>query len=209
MELIPIREVARRLGISDTSVRKAIAAGRITQHDEDKDPKNGRPRLRWPDAKREYDANTNSTMRSHVGGNGMSPKRLAYAGEGYQDARPPAGPAQDPQGEQPPLLDGAPEDDPEVSQSITLAEANRLKAIIAARQGLLELQRDRGKLVDRDNVNSTAFKAARQARDAILTMPDRLAPILASQTDIIEVHRTLLTECERICADIARGQQAA
>lgn len=64
-ELIPVREAARRLGVSHTAVSKAINAGRITVADR---LANGRVMLKWPDVGEEWVANSDGSKRSHVGG---------------------------------------------------------------------------------------------------------------------------------------------
>ena len=67
----------------------------------------------------------------------------------------------------------------------------------------LEFEQKSGKLVEADQIKVRAFKLARSARDQLLTMPDRLAPILASETDVLEVHRLLTEDIERTCERIA------
>ena len=60
MELIGIRECSRRIGVSDTAVRKAIAAERVTIQGR---THSGRPLLGWPLAREQWQANTDVSMR--------------------------------------------------------------------------------------------------------------------------------------------------
>lgn len=64
-ELIGVREAARRLGVSDTAVHKAIKKGRVTVagHTET----SGRPLLAWPQVAEDWVGNSDPTKRSHVG----------------------------------------------------------------------------------------------------------------------------------------------
>jgi hypothetical protein len=203
-ELIAIREAARRLGVSDTAVRKAIAAGRVKvagNHES-----NGRPLLAWPDCETEWMRNSDQTKRSHVGSRGSPmrdsdpPPRTKLAtsnGDGGDEAR----------GDDLPLeLDD--EGNPIIRPGISLADAQRVKAIWSARQAQLNFQRDADQLVPKEAVQQRAFKAARNARDALQTMEDRLAPILASLTDLQEVRIVLREDIRRVCERIAADTAA-
>ena len=64
MELIGIREAARRLGVSDTAVHKALKAGRVL-YAQPHDPK--KPRVAWPDIQDQWLKNTDLSYRTHAG----------------------------------------------------------------------------------------------------------------------------------------------
>ena len=234
-ELIGIREASRRLGVSDTAVHKAIKTGRITPPlDDDKHPDNGRPRLRWPQCRDEWNANSNASKRTHVGrrgeraevpsedlgGVGPSNPELEQANEPqpprqdrsagvttWMEPQPGGGALMRSRAPDPEPLQLDENGDPVITNSMSLADAQRVKAILAGRQALLDLKRDRGQLVDREKVRLEAFKAARGARDALQTMEDRLAPILASLTDLQEVRKVLREDIRRVCERIAAGAE--
>lgn len=206
-ELITIREAARRLGVSDTAVRKAYGpSGRIDPPlDEDNNPENGRPRLRWPLCRDQWNANTSANKRSHVGPRGgkqaAPPVELGLDAD--DDAAPGVKEFQEPQPHggtltrrQADLRDIQYDDhgDPVLPNNATLAEAQRIKAIIAARQGLLDLKRDRGEVVPVAQVERDGFKAGRVVRDAFLNIADRIAADLAAETDRARVHDILTRE---------------
>ena len=65
-ESLSIRECARRLGVSDTAVHKALRAGRVA-----KDAQGGMP---WPETERRWHANSDAAKRTHAGSQG-SPRR--------------------------------------------------------------------------------------------------------------------------------------
>ena len=69
------------------------------------------------------------------------------------------------------------------------AEKERYKAKLAK----LEYEEKIGKLVDRENVEREAFRVARVVRDAMLSIPDRLAALVTAETDQAKNH-TLMTK---------------
>lgn len=195
IELIAIREAARRLGVSDTAVRKAIDKGRINAPlDEDKDPSNGRPRLRWPDCETQWMANSDMSKRTHAGSQGSPKRALDYVQPSQpQEPRVPAGGGEE--------IDA--EGDVAIHDGMTLTEAKTAKAIYDARKARMDYEEATGVLVRAEEVRSKVFKMARAARDELTTMEDRLSPILASLTDLTEVRKLLREETRRVCERIA------
>jgi hypothetical protein len=72
----------------------------------------------------------------------------------------------------------------------------------AARAELLEyeLEQKRGNLVRAEDVKRAAFEKARVARDALMAIPDRLAPLLAAESDPAKVHAILVSRSSARCA---------
>lgn len=194
MELIGIREAARRLGVSDTAVHKAIKAGRVNLAEP---TPTGRPRVAWPLVQEQWNANTDAGRRTHAG-----PKKAP-------PAPPPPVMAAEPAPPPPPAPAPAPEpaapapEPPRQPTGPSYAASRALREAYQARLAKLEFEERSGKLVDAAEVKSRAFRLARSARDSLMTMPDRLAPILASSTDVQEVHRLLLEDIERTCQRLA------
>jgi hypothetical protein len=190
-ELIGIREAARRIGVSDTAVRKAIAAGRVkvAGHTET----SNRPLLAWPACERDWGANSDSAKRTHVGSQGS--QRRAK-----DDPRPAQVPVPQP-------VDMDAEGNVAIHDSMTLNEAKTAKAIYDARLARIEYEEQQRILVKADEVRSAAFKLARGARDELLTIEDRLSPILASETDLTSVRSILHEEIRRVCERIALGAE--
>ena len=210
-ELIGIRECARRLGVSDTAVHKAIKTGRITIAG--RTETSNRPLVAWPQARDDWGANSDATRRTHVGGTGKSQQRIKYAGDKIEKVLPTR--AETLAGEEPPAP--APEAAPvggdnlpgRAVQGPSLAQSKAVREAYMARLAKLEYEEKSGKLVNAEEVRSRAFRNARRARDALLTMPDRLAPILASTFDVQEAHRLLLEDIERTCKQIAADAEKA
>ena len=72
----------------------------------------------------------------------------------------------------------------EVAQTLganpTLPEANTFKAIYQGKLEQIKYEKELGKLVDRDLVETTAFTVARTIRDKAMAIPERLSDELAS-----------------------------
>jgi hypothetical protein len=71
-----------------------------------------------------------------------------------------------------------------------------------ARLKRLELE---GRLVDASDVRKLAFERARAARKAFESLPDRLAGLLAVETQPNRVHEILMEEFRKICDELAQG----
>lgn len=78
-------------------------------------------------------------------------------------------------------------------------EGERIKN---ARQHLA-LQRDAEVLVDKDGVNRAAFSLARSAQEAMMGVPDRVAVLLAAESDPAKCHEMLSKEMRTICNNLA------
>jgi phage terminase Nu1 subunit (DNA packaging protein) len=66
-----------------------------------------------------------------------------------------------------------------------------------------ELKRVTGEMMPVSEARAAGFSAARRARDQLLALPDRLAPVLAGMDDQGECHRLMHRECYRICEELS------
>lgn len=78
------------------------------------------------------------------------------------------------------------------------AQAAREK-LAAAQLRELELAREAGALVLKKERDDAEFTRARAAREAILSIPDRLAARIVAAESTTAVHAMLLDECRRVC----------
>lgn len=72
------------------------------------------------------------------------------------------------------------------------AELNRLAAL-----------EKRGRLIDREEMTRAAFRAYRDARDALLGIPTRLAPELVGCMEVHEIHARMDEEIRRVLTALA------
>jgi len=176
------RAYARHRGVSPEAVSKAVKTGRITAGPDGKiDPKR---------ADREWEANTDpSKPLNSVSGN---PKH-----------RKPSGSPKIPGGDIEAAGGALPGGIPPYLQSRSIREA------YLARLSKLEYEEKTGKLVNIDAVRVVGFNAARQARDKLMNMPDRLSPLLAGMDDSHEIHRLLSAEIRLLCEELSNDAQSS
>ena len=88
---------------------------------------------------------------------------------------------------------------PSYSQSRAIREAYRAKIT------RLEFEERKGRLLDADTVRMDVFKQARAARDQLLAIPHRLAPVLAALSDPREIESAMETEMRKALEGLAKG----
>ena len=172
---LSIRGYARHRGVSHTAVRKAIAAGRITS------ATGGGIDAALAD--RQWSASTDlSKPLNSV--TGVPKKRRA-----------PEAPS-DPLG-----TTGVEAGVAGVSAEAggsrlvsSYAASRAAREAYLARLAKLDFEQKSAKLVDADEVRAQIFALGRRMRDAMLGLPDRLAPVLAGQADPATIHRVLTAE---------------
>lgn len=101
-----------------------------------------------------------------------------------------------------PEIDMTPERVDDDDTPMTYAEARAMHEKFKMRLAELELEQREGKLVEADVVQRESFKAARQVRDALLNLPDRVAGVLAAETNQFKVHQLLTKEIRRALEDL-------
>ena len=77
------------------------------------------------------------------------------------------------------------------------AESRAKRESYNAELARLELEEKQGTLVSAEEVKKEAYGIARQVRDGMLNIPDRVSAELAALTDQFEVHRRLTEEIRR------------
>jgi hypothetical protein len=188
-ETLTQRGYARHRGVSHKSVQKAIAAGRITTVAGDRID----PRV----ADSEWAANTDVTKpRNSVSGD---PKHRRREDGAPSPARSRASRGDESQA-------GAESDLRSADRGYTAARA--MREAYAAKTARLEYERLSGKLIDSDEVRRDGFETGRRVRDSVLSIPDRISPILAGLTDVDEIHRTLSKELREALEGLSHGQRA-
>lgn len=153
---ISIRGYARRRGVSDAAVRKAIAAGRIPQEaDGTIDP--ARADAAWA-------ANTGVPRADGRGqARGARPAPAAAAESVRQTLREEGLPA---------------------GGALTFAAARTAHEAAKAHLARLRLQERRGQVVDRARAAALVFRLAREERDAWLNWPARIAAVMAADLGV-------------------------
>jgi hypothetical protein len=86
------------------------------------------------------------------------------------------------------------------------ADYSRARAVrenYLARMSKLDFEERSSKLVSRDEVQVAAFNKFRTFRDGMLNLPDRLAAVLAAESDSAKVHELLATEIRKALLEFA------
>lgn len=86
----------------------------------------------------------------------------------------------------------------------SLTEAQKLDREYQAAIRKLTYKEKCGELVSREQVDKEAFDTARQVRDAILSIPDRLSAQLAAMDDHEAIHTLLLKEIRHVLEGLAK-----
>jgi hypothetical protein len=97
------------------------------------------------------------------------------------------------------------------ARTLMLARAEKEKMYTERERTLIQLRKleyDRklGLLVTKESVEKAAFTEFRNLRDAILNIPDRLAGVLAVETDEAAVYQILRAELEQALRSYAQGK---
>jgi hypothetical protein len=162
------RKLAEALGVSETAVRKALAAGRI-----ERDPDGG---FDIPRVKRQWAGNTDAAQQrpARKAGPTLRPVPAAALESVRETLRD--------QGEEP------------TAGSPSFLQARTANEVLKAQERKLRLQRLKGELIDRARATAQVFTLARQERDAWVQWPARVAADLAASLGL-ETH-TVQVELE-------------
>jgi hypothetical protein len=79
----------------------------------------------------------------------------------------------------------------------SFGQARTIEMVFRAKLRRLEFETKQGRLIEAEAVRKTVADAVRAMRDGILGLPDRLATVLAAESDAKKVHVTLKTELSR------------
>ena len=171
--LLTFRQYAKHRNCSHTAVSKAVDAGRIPTVTE-----NGQRFIDPSAADKAWLENTDSAKQ--VGG---------YTQVAGEAADLPA--------------DAGAGDDEESTQGASLATARAKRELTQAKIAELNYQKLAGELVSAEDVKTEAFAVARQVRESILGVPDRIAGQLAAEVDPHKIHALLSTELTKALQSLA------
>ena len=87
----------------------------------------------------------------------------------------------------------------------SFGQARTVEMVFRAKLRKLEFETRQGRLIEVEAVRKTVANAVRALRDGILGLPDRLATVLAAESDAKKVHVTLQTELTRELETLANA----
>ena len=191
------RAYARHRGVTHRAVQKAIKTGRIaTNSDGTIDP--ARADAQWtantdPASAARYELNEENEQSppgaevatGNGGGVGVRPASRRPTGPG--PPRPRSGSA-------------------ELPTAGGYLASRAVREAYRARREKLAFERESGALVRVEEVRAASFVAGRRIREHLLTLADRIAPIVAGLSDSRECHRVIAEEINRLLTDIQAKQ---
>lgn len=189
-QLVSYRKFADMVGVSDTAVRKAIAAGYIVNGVIGLDTK--RPKI-------DVDVACAEWGKPLIGTNDPPPEKgPVIQGTLKRKPKPVVVPVD---------VDDEDDDDPEDDDDLietptdektsaavmTMVEAKRQEAVLKAKKLQIQIAEMEGRLVDKEAVYKKLFEKGQTIRSAILSIPDRISANLLACKSVTEANN-LLTE---------------
>jgi len=96
---------------------------------------------------------------------------------------------------------------PPAGTVLSYADAKTLKENLALKSAEIEYRKRAGELCEVSAVHGAAAKAMRQIRDSVLAVPDRLAQVLAAESDRARIHAMLADELEKVLTELSDGNE--
>jgi hypothetical protein len=191
MEPVSLRAYARHRGVSLRAVQKAIQAGRIE--------KNRAGKIDVEIADTQWQRRT--APRPLIAKQSQNPhKQETVSADGH--SRQPAEPNRILNAVADPRMD-LPRGDLPGTNGVDYSRARAVRETYQARMSKLDFEERSDKLLSRDEVQVAAFNKFRTFRDGMLNLPDRLAAILAAESDSAKVHEILATEIRKALVEFA------
>lgn len=197
-DLLSQRAYARHRGVSHTAVQKAIRDGRLS-----KAIVKGKIDPTIADEEWELNTDPSTSSNSVTGdpGNAMPAKRrrgkappmpMDLDGAKGRSAKGGGGNGDGGNGE---------------AHDTSYSTARTAREVYNAQLAKLKLDEQLGILVKADDVRVAAYNEAKRARDQLVAMPARVAPMIAAITDASEVLRILEDEIEAICRELSGAKR--
>jgi hypothetical protein len=101
-----------------------------------------------------------------------------------------------------------PVEPPKLESGLEYSKARAVKESYLARLAKIDYEERTEKLVSRDEMRVAAFNRYRTFRDGMLNIPDRLAAVLAAETDPRRTHELLSTEIRKALAEFSDANRA-
>jgi pyruvate/2-oxoglutarate dehydrogenase complex dihydrolipoamide acyltransferase (E2) component len=186
-EPMSLRAYARHRGVSLRAVQKAIASGRIsTQAD---------GRLDAASADANWASNTAPRPIPAAKPPAKRPVIVSTPEGAHHHAEP-----------RPAVRESS--EPPKLESGLEYSKARAYKESFLARIAKMDYEERAGKLVSRDEMKVAAFNRYRTFRDGMLNIPDRLAAVLAAETDPRRTHELLSTEIRKALTEFSDGNRA-
>jgi len=192
VEPMSLRAYARHRGVSLRAVQKALKSGRISAREDgrldaevadDNWARNTAPRPQPPPKPASQLPATKLAVPT------TAPERAHHHSDTHPATR---------QSSEPPRLESG----------LEYSKARAVRESYLARLAKIDFEERTEKLVSRDEMRVAAFNRYRTFRDGMLNIPDRLAAVLAAESDPRQVHELLSTEIRKALAEFSNANVA-
>ena len=174
MEIVTVREFARRIGVSLTAIQKGVKTGRIQAIT---DTATGKiTGIDYASQAEAWTANSKHPQKR--------PHTIA-GGRPRNDGEAPAKPAA-----------RAPAEDAPPSKGMPLADIRRARELVKLQLDNLKLKEAQGELVSAADVKKRGEKLAGDIISGLYNIPDRCADEIAGMSDPHAIHKLLLVEID-------------
>lgn len=177
MEIVTLREFARRIGVSLTAVQKGVKTGRIVAITDETTGK-----ITGIDHESQAPAWTANSKHPQ-----KKPNHIA-GGRPRNDGAPPAAPAATKTKPKPPA------DQP--TGGMSMSEVQRAREIVKLQIDNFKLREAQGELVSAADVRKQGHALASGIISGLYNIPDRCADEIAGMSDPHAIHKLLLTEID-------------
>lgn len=191
MDVVPLREFARRIGVSLTAVQKGIKTGRIVAQTDAGGRATG---IDWDSQGAAWHANSKHPQKKAHNQAGGRPRK---------DGAPPAPPARAP-APAPAPAPATPPDDAAVKPQMTLAEIQRARELVKLQIDNEKLKEVRGETVSAAEVEKAGRSLAAAVIGGLYGIPDRISDELAGMIEPHAIHALLLQEIDRAVSELRR-----
>jgi hypothetical protein len=88
-------------------------------------------------------------------------------------------------------------------ETMNFNSARAVHETYKARKAKLEFEQLRGKLIDAEEVRKKWFTICRMTRDKLMSVPDRVVPMIAGMVDSAEMHRLVAAEIRQALEEMS------
>lgn len=197
-QLVSIREFSRLVGVSDTAVRKAIAAGYIVNGVIGLDTK--RPKIDVAVASAEWGKPVVNDPEPGPQKSAVPPIPKAKTKAVTKRSPLTVVPAGDEEDDDPDdddiegFVEGAGGDPANLGDLTSMVEAKRVEAVLKAKKLKIQIAEMEGSLVNKEAVYKKLFDKGQQIRAAIMSIPDRVTANLLACKSVVEANNLLTDE---------------
>lgn len=203
---VSVREVARRRGCTHGAVQKAISTGRIPESAVKRDAAGHIEGVDYEAASKAWAENTDVDQAARTAGGAATVVGAEASRAGELPLEPKGGaaaaPAAAPAAVGTAVGTGAPAS-PGAKGAHELRVASAEGKQLQNRLLELELLKEIGTLVSREEMKEIAARRYRAMREQLKSLPDRMADILAAESDAARVHAALNNEIDRVLNELA------